>query len=192
MRLSLLPAVTTLLLASGGPPPMKVCACPDARPFQPPTRPGSDGLRLQSRLRSIVDGLLWTSESDFPFEVFVIPGRGRPPPTRDDVKYRIAPVYRQRPDTMPLADRAVEVTTVDDVLQPRLWPRSDWGAEDRRVGRRLEDLREVLVEELHGAQVFRIGPGDPYQGLSPDIDVFFVGASDDGDLVGVATVSIET
>lgn len=45
---------------------------------------------------------------------------------------------------------------------------------------------------LIDVKAFRIGPADPYNGLSPDVDIFLVGGTDEGDLVGVWTVSIET
>ena len=173
MRRSLVPVATALLLAAG-------------------CHPEPDSERLRTLLTEAVEGVLWTSESDYPFVVFVIPGDAPAPPTRDTIQDRIAPVYGQRPGNLALADRAVEVTTVDDVLQPRIEPREWWTGEEHETARRLQALRDLLIDEVHGAQVFRIGPRDPFQGLSPDIDVFFVGTSDEGDLVGVSTVSIET
>jgi hypothetical protein len=166
---------------------------PDADVSEVPDETASsDTERIAALLVAAAGDVLFTSESDYPFTVVVVPGAASTPITAADVKDRLAPIYVARPSTMPLAGRAVEVTTVDAVLVPRITPAGWWTDYEREVAAHLEALRTVLNGEVHDVQVFRIGPPDPFSGLAGDIDVFFIGASDEGDLVGVWTVSIET
>ena len=48
-----------------------------------------------------------------------------------------------------------------------------------------------MTSQLSYLHVYRVGPKTPW-GLSPDIDVFIVGTTVDGDVIVLWTVSIET
>ena len=154
--------------------------------------PHPDTDRLKALLDVAVIGLLYTSESDYPFVVIVVPGAATTPITTDNVKDRVAPVYVPRPDSMSLQDRIVEERTLDDVFEYYITPQDWWTDYEKDRYPRFQALYDILKNQVHDIKVFRVGPYDQYNGMSPDIDVFFVGASDEGDLVGLWTVSIET
>ncbi len=157
------------------------------------TWPGTPGAAaLKGLLEQASAGLLYSSESDYPYVVFVIPGGWKTPVTAGNVKAVVAPIYVARAESMALADRTVQASTLDGILGRYVSPQDWWGDAEKQQAVRYQGLIDVLSQGLVGVEAFRVGPADPYNGLSPDIDVFVIGGTPDGDLVGVWTVSIET
>ncbi|MDX9724278.1 MAG: nuclease A inhibitor family protein [Myxococcota bacterium] len=151
-----------------------------------------DSERVAALLEAAVEGLWWTSESDYPLQVVIIPGAALPAVDVDNLKEKLATIYEARPDSLGLEERVVEHLDLDTLLLPRIEEQEWWDDEEREAAAKLEALRQVLLQELSSATAFRVGPFDEWMGMSGDIDVFMLGASEDGALVGVWTVSIET
>ena len=157
------------------------------------TWPGTpDTVALKGLLEQASAGLLYGSESDYPYVVFVIPGGWKAPVTAATVKTVLAPIYVPRAESMALADRTVQASTLDGILGRYVTPADWWGDAEKAQADRYQQFIDVLSQGLIGASAFRVGPADPFNGLSPDIDVFVIGGTPNGDLVGVWTVSIET
>ena len=140
----------------------------DARGMHP-------GAALRERLERAAEGLVYTSESDRPFEFFFLPGgaaEGVPP--REEFARALG---------MPDGTRAEE-RTVEDFLMRHIETSDPWDAEAQRIRPRYEHLREVLETELAEPRVYRLG--------IIEIDCYVVGADGRGNLAGVRTVAVET
>ncbi len=146
---------------------------------------------VQAALDAAVQGLLYTSESDYPFGVFVLPGAGTPHVTAYTIKQKVAPFYVQRPQSLPLAQRAVESLTLTALFKPYVEPQDWWGDFEKARAPLFQKLKKIMTSQLSYLHVYRVGPKTPW-GLSPDIDVFIVGTTVDGDVIVLWTVSIET
>ena len=146
---------------------------------------------VKAALESAVQGLLYTSESDYPFQVFVLPGAGAPHVTAWNNKQKVAPIYVARPETLPLDKRAVEARTLATLFKNYVVPQDWWGDDEKARAPKFQQLKKLLTSQLRYVHVYRVGPKTPW-GLSPDIDVFIVGTTAQGDLVVLWTVAIET
>lgn len=134
------------------------------------------------------DGVLFPSESDYPLDPVLVAGGF--PVDASNVKDVLAPIYVQRPYEAPLADRVVEVRTIQDGLGFLVTPEDWWS--DYEVDRAAQ--WNVILEgigHLDQPQLFRLGE-QRGSWLSGAIDVYVIGGSAEGDLVGFHTISIET
>jgi hypothetical protein len=115
-------------------------------------------------LRQAVQGLLYPSESDEPFEVLQIPAGPKAVVVSDAVRQ--------------LAGRrkVVEVT-------PEEFFGGLTGSDDAE---RFESLRKLLQKTLLNLQIFRIGDGEPR------VEVYLLGKCSGGRIAGLHTISIET
>jgi DNA uptake protein ComE-like DNA-binding protein len=142
-------------------------------------------------LTAAADGLLFTSESDYPLEVFTV--AGAPAITTANAKTVLASVYVARADEIGLAARPMEQVTIAQTLDRYTVPEDWWEDNNRDDAPRWQALRAIFDDDLEGATVFRFGEHvSSYGVISGAIDVFIVGYTADGDLVGVRTISIET
>lgn len=146
---------------------------------------------VKAALEEAVQGLLFTSESDYSFQVLVLPGAGRPLVTKLNIKKKIAPFYVQRPETMPLAQRAVETRTLAALFKSYVHAQDWWGDFEKARAPGFKTLKSIVDTQLRHVHVYRVGPKTPW-GLSPDIDVFIAGTTADGDVIVLWTVAIET
>lgn len=137
-------------------------------------------------LEAAVEGVTYPSESDYPWTVFTFACAA--PPTADSVKELIAPVYVQNPDETPLADRLVVVRTMAQLFDPLTVPKDWWEPDNYAQAEKYVAIREVLEDNLTDLQVFRLSAPDEMGA----VDIYVIGATADGDLVGMWTVSIET
>jgi hypothetical protein len=142
---------------------------------------GSEGVPpatadLLERLAAAVEGLVYSSESDRPFEVFFLPAAAVPEPLTGEAFAAAlaldaagAPIEEWSLDR--LLRRHIEyVEPADRVAWERL-PRYD-------------ALKRLLAGALRDLRVFRIG--------RVQIDCFALGRDAAGNLVGLRTVAIET
>jgi hypothetical protein len=137
-------------------------------------------------LAAAVDGVTYPSESDYPW--IVVTFACAAPVTADNVKAIIAPVYVQNPDETALADRLVVVRTMAQLFDPLTVPKDWWEPEHHAQAEKYAAIRAVLEDNLTDLQVFRLSEPDEMGA----VDVYVIGATADGDLVGMWTVSIET
>jgi len=134
-----------------------------------------------------VEGVLYGSESDYPWTVVTLACVG--PVTADTIKEIIAPVYVPH-DDLPLADRVVEVRSFNQFFDKLTVPQDWWDDYYYEQAEKYKPIRQILEDNLTDLQVFRLGEqsGDV---LSGAIDVYVLGRSGE-DLVGIATIAVET
>lgn len=153
------------------------------------TTGGSDVDALVMQLEQAVDGVLFLSESDYPWTVVSFAGGA--PVTEANVKALIAPVYVPHEGQATLEERAIEVRTPAQLFDPLTTPQDWWTEFETMQAEQYTQLRELLEGSLQDLQVFRFGElsGDDLQGA---IDVYVLGETASGDVVGMWTVSVET
>ncbi len=128
--------------------------------------------QLVEELKQLTAGLLFMSESDYPFEVVSLKGS----PELTDVYLRelagadaSAPVGNQSLDQFFRAAAA----------------EADWkGAEELALAKRYQALVSWLKEHLDNPTVYRVG--------AVDIRVYILGRSPSGNWIGISTRAIET
>ena len=76
-------------------------------------------------------------------------------------------------------------------MDPLTVPQDWWNDYNKMVAAQYTEIRAMLATKLVDIQVFRLGElsGDVLQGA---VDIYVLGATPDGDVVGMWTVSIET
>ncbi len=123
--------------------------------------------RLSAELAPLIDGLLYMSESDEPFEVVAAPGAGTGP---------IIP------------DELVAALGLDPTLQAEVWTFEDffdpWLLEDEQDGARYVAIRDLLLAHLDERTVIRLG--------AVEVQVYVVGRTACGEIAGLRTMSVET
>lgn len=160
-----------------------------------PSSTGADGelgpaaLEAMQALAAAVAGVTYPSESDYPW--VVVGFAGAAPVTEANLKATIAAVYVPHEGQAGLAERTIEPRTVDQLFDPLTVPKDWWEDEHHQVAAQYTEIRAVLADKLVDVQVFRLGElqGNVLQGA---IDVYVLGATADGDVVGMWTVSVET
>lgn len=129
---------------------------------------------LGARIQTAVEGLVYTSESDRPFELAFVAGGGEAPPgARAFAALVGAP-----------ADAPAEERELDDFFARHAETADPYDVEAQRIRPRYEALRELLRGELRGTTVYRVG--------RVEVACWVVGGDGRGNLAGVRTVAIET
>jgi hypothetical protein len=115
--------------------------------------------------------LLWSSESDYPFEIVTWP---------QDTALTPTALFADLPDPHP----QIETMSVTELFEPVLTI-EDW-YEDAELAQvdRYTDLLHAIESNLVDPQVFRVG--------EVEIAIYIVGKTPDGDLVGLKTHVVET
>lgn len=154
-----------------------------------PPRPA--GIDVAAHLATASQGLLHTSESDHPFTVVRVPGGGHAPLTLANVKAVLASVYQNRPEEPTLAERDAELVSLASFFDRYVVPQDWWEDFQTQQAPAFQALEKVLQSELIDVQVFRFGTrqGNYLEGA---IDVFIIGVTEDGEVVGLSTISVET
>ncbi|HEX8245582.1 MAG TPA: nuclease A inhibitor family protein [Longimicrobium sp.] len=136
------------------------------------TNPESD---LRARLEDAAEGLVYTSESDRPFEWFQLAGGGAGwPYGADEFARRIgAP-----------AGASLEERTLDRFFKPHIESTDPYDTRAQEIRPRYEALKKLLAANLRDVRVFRVG--------RIEIGCYVVGADGQGNLAGLRTVAVET
>jgi hypothetical protein len=156
---------------------------------------GADGvlgplaMDAMDALETAVAGVTYPSESDYPW--VVVGFADAAPVSEANVKDMIADVYVPHPGEAALADRTIEPRTLAQLIDPLTIPQDWWDDYNKMVAAQYTEIRAVLEAKLVDIQVFRIGElqGNVLQGA---VDIYVLGSTADGDVVGMWTVSIET
>lgn len=131
-------------------------------------------VEITEKLKEPSDGLLYMSESDYPFEVFYWESKELLPLTGEKLLQQ----------TSHPQDTPVEVVGVDDFFEVAT-TEQDWhGEEEKQTVKRFQTLVEMLKTNLTNLQVYRLG--------SIEIDVYIIGQTPEGHLAGLSTKAIET
>jgi hypothetical protein len=123
------------------------------------------------RLKQATTDLLWSSESDYPFEIVSWePG----------IELTPTDLFSNIYDT----DLAIESIALTDLFEPVLTI-EDW-YEDAELALvdRYKNLLESINNNLSEVQVFRVG--------EVEIDIYIIGKTPISDIVGLKTRSVET
>jgi hypothetical protein len=122
-------------------------------------------------LKQATRDLLWSSESDYPFEIV----------TWDrDVEMTPTALFGKLADP----DAAIETLSLADLFVPVLIV-EDW-YEDAELAqvKRYTDLVRTIEAHLADVKVFRVG--------EVEIAIYIVGKTPDGDIIGLKTHAVET
>ena len=118
------------------------------------------------------EGLMYSSESEYPFEVLCWEGTSCANPE----------TVKQKTNHSP--EVPVKIVAVDDFFQ-RATTEEDWyGDEEKATTAKFQALVETLKTKLKNLQVYRLG--------EVEIDVYIVGETPTGELVGLSTKVVET
>jgi hypothetical protein len=123
-------------------------------------------------LKQLTEGLLFMSESDYPFEIIYRAGD--------------APISLQyfRELSGQASDAPVEVRSVDDFFRAAA-SEPDWkGEKELAIAKRYQALARFLKENLDELKVYRVG--------KINIPVYIIGRTKTGNWVGLSTRAVET
>jgi hypothetical protein len=127
---------------------------------------------LFGALQEATEGLLFMSESDYPFEVI-----------RWSDSEQLSPEYLRQAMGADFSAK-VEETTVEEFFRVPAG-QQEWKDEAQLAeARKYQRLRNLLEENLTGIKVYRIG--------EINIGVYVVGMSAEGNWLGVSTRVVET
>lgn len=148
---------------------------------------GADAEMTAMELAAVTEGVLYGSESDYPWNVVTLACVG--PVTVDNIKEVLAPVYVPH-DDVPLAERVVEERTFKEFFDKLTVPQDWWDPDYYEQAEKYKPIRQVFEDNLTDLQVFRLGEqsGDV---LSGQIDVVVLGRAGE-DIVGMLTIAVET
>jgi hypothetical protein len=132
----------------------------------------SNGVR--HRLTQAAERLLYTSESDRPFEPFALAGGGAGWP------YGVEEFARR----IGRGDGPMEERTLDNFLARHIERADPADAVMQGLRPRFEALKAALASSLRDVRVFRLG--------EVEVDCFAVGDDGAGNLAGLHTVAVET
>jgi hypothetical protein len=128
--------------------------------------------QLCEELREATRGLLFMSESDYPFEVVRWEGGGELSPEH------LREVAGQD------ATATVEERTVADFFRVAAGEQEWKGEAELALAKRYQSLARLLEEKLKDVRVYRVG--------KRNISVYVVGLSEEGNWLGVSTRVVET
>lgn len=127
--------------------------------------------QLVEELREATRGLLFMSESDYPFEVFEW---GRAEPTREWLRVQAGAG----------SSTTVETRDAREFFRASA-SEAEWkGEEELAVARRFQSLLRLLETSLADLKVYRVG--------AVDIKVYVAGRAPSGNFLGVSTRVVET
>ncbi len=127
---------------------------------------------LKNRIEKACEGLVYISETDSPIEAFF--GDGLKEPTVKELLRSI-----ERTDEI-----ATESDNPEDFFQ-RLTSTKDWHTKEQAQAiSRFKKLQQLLEKDLDDIHVIRIG--------KIRIEIYVIGRSKKGEVVGIKTFSVET
>lgn len=124
------------------------------------------------QIQEAAEGLLYLSESDYPFEIFQL--RRTISPIEDELK-KIAGMSPKAP---------VEKTTLTYFFRNAVKIYPEATSQQKDTAQRFLQLQNLLEEKMSGVEVYRIG--------TIRIDAFIIGKLADGTYGGLRTKVIET
>ena len=129
---------------------------------------------LVTQLQEATKDLRWVSESDAPFEV---------------VDWNDCSLGRLDDDTLLKLTNQPEPKPIEtmDFDQFFDYPTQvqDWhGEEETAIAHQYQAIADTLKQNLHNLKVYRIG--------EIQLDIYILGMTDDGKIVGLATKAVET
>jgi len=154
-------------------------------------------LALATILQEAVEGLLWTSESDYPFTVCQWQGQSDAAPEMSASEIVASEAFTPEaftpePFTPELLLQRTEhpAETPVETIAPETFfagvtQVQDWqGEEERAIASRYQALLATLKQHLSDLTVYRVG--------TIEIDLYIIGKTQAGNFVGLSTKAVET
>ncbi len=136
-------------------------------------------IEIIDRLKQATTDLLWMSESDYPFAIVSwVQGTAIDP---TELFKNIA-----------VSQLSIESSSIGDFFAPALVVADWYEAEELALVDRYQVLLKTIESNLTEVKVFRIGTIVQERDSVTEIDVYIVGKTPDGDILGLKTTSIET
>jgi hypothetical protein len=127
------------------------------------------------RLQQATVDLLWMSESDYPFQI-----------VRWSDKEINSMLFPDR------TDEDIKMISLDDFFAPALKVEDWYETEELATVDRYKLLLEIIKSNLTELKVFRIGSILPGRDSANEIDIYIVGKTPSGDIIGLQTRIVET
>jgi Nuclease A inhibitor-like protein len=143
---------------------------PDSIPQAEPTEIVTTAAIID-RLKQATTDLLWSSESDYPFEVV-----SWEPGTELNPSDLFSNIY----DT----DLAIESIALLDLFEPVLTIEDWYEQTELNLVDRYTNLLDLINTNLSQVEVFRVG--------EVEIDIYIIGKTPTGNIIGLKTRSVET
>jgi hypothetical protein len=131
--------------------------------------------RLREELERASSGLVYSSESDRPFEFFSqrYPGKSGAPSAADFARLIEAP-----------SEELVEVRSLEKFFARHTTTSDPYDGEAQKIRPRYEELVRVISRNLRDVKVYRVG--------KIEVSCYIAGLDADGNLAGLKTVAVET
>jgi Nuclease A inhibitor-like protein len=126
---------------------------------------------LLDTLKQASQGMLYTSESDYPFDVFSWQTNTLTP--------KQVLLETKHPENTP-----VQVWELDRFFAPALDQKDWYGPEEKEIVAQYQHLVHTLQTTLSDLHVYRVG--------EIELDVYIVGKTPEGSLAGLSTKVVET
>lgn len=134
-----------------------------------------------TKLKNASDGLLWMSESEYPFEIIM--WEDTTDLTADKLLQQVER-YPSKGSAKPSPDTPVRVTDIDKFFSNAIAEHDWYGEEQKAEVQKCRKLMEELKANLSDIKVYCVG--------EVEIDIYVVGKTPDGNLAGVSTMVVET
>ena len=131
--------------------------------------------KLRNNLEAAASELVYSSESDRPFEWFFLDDGA------DGWPYDGAELAKRLGEP---ADERIEERSLDDFFKRHIETSDPYDVRTQQIRPRYEALKEMLRSALRHPKAVRIG--------SIEVRCFIVGADGEGNLAGLSTIAIET
>lgn len=129
---------------------------------------------LLTQLQAATADLLWLSEMDAPFEVMYWSQQADTPLTAETLLQ-----LTNQPPTAP-----VKVLALDDFFAGATEEQDWFGEEEKAIAARYRELVALLKQHLSDLTVYQVG--------DVNLDLYIIGRTSEGMLVGLATQASET
>ncbi len=127
---------------------------------------------IPNQLQNLTDGLLWLSEADYPFEVFVW----------DDLTTITPEQLCEKTGHSP--NTPIKTMGIDEFFCNCITPQNWHNEEEAAEVKRYQELLETLKQNLKDIQVYRLG--------KVEVDIYIIGVTASGHLLGLSTKAVET
>ncbi|MEB3216659.1 MAG: nuclease A inhibitor family protein [Nostocales cyanobacterium 94392] len=129
---------------------------------------------IPKKFKSLSENLVWMSESDYPFDVFIW--------SNQELKEFNTQNLLQK--TNHSLEAPVKVLQIDNFFHTATTEKDWYDDEKRKTVKRYKTLLENLKQNLDNIQVYKIG--------EVEIDVYIIGQLKSGDWLGLSTKAVET
>jgi len=126
---------------------------------------------LINQLSKASEGLLWLSESDYPFETVCMEDV-------DDIKPKLLELTKSSADT------TIEVKELDSFFSQATHEEDWYNDEEMAECKRYQELVNLLQTHLTDIKVYRVG--------EVEVNCFILGKTESNTIAGLSTISVET